>query len=313
MILNYPKFWQRRSFLAYLLLPIAGIFYLIIKLRYFLYHSHFFKSTKFSVPVIIVGNITVGGTGKTPFVIWLAEHLQQQGKKPGIVSRGYGSKAPYYPYAVRPDSDYCEVGDEALVIVRRTKCPMVIGANRVAAVQKLLATTDCDVVISDDGLQHYALGREQEIVLVDGDRRFGNGFLLPAGPLREPISRLKSVNQVIINGVDMHIIPAKKLYPICFNNPSYRGLTAVSISEFIGKTVHAVAGIGNPQKFFTLLENIGIKVIPHPFPDHNQFIAQDLNFDDDLPIIMTEKDAVKCERFELKNCWYLPVKIKKHQ
>jgi tetraacyldisaccharide 4'-kinase len=297
---KYPKFWQNPNWRAYLLLPLAAVFYLIMQLRRFGYRFHIFKVTKFPVPVIVIGNISVGGAGKTPFVIWLANYLKQQGEKPGIVSRGYGSKAKYYPYLIKSDSNYQETGDEAQVIIRRTECPMVIAPDRVAAVKKLLAETDCDIVISDDGLQHYALGRDREIVLVDDERRFGNGFLLPAGPLREPISRLASVDKIIVNGEDMRLVFDKKIYNV-------RSKISKNLTEFDGQTVHAVAGIGNPQRFFAMLKQIGIKIIPHSFPDHHQFVAKDLTFSDNLPIIMTEKDAVKCELIAGSDCWYLPI------
>jgi len=238
MKLNSPNYWSRRGFFCFLLSPIAGIYRLIIALRYLLYKYNIKKTSKFKLPIIIVGNITVGGTGKTPLVIWLAEFLQKQGFQPGIVSRGYNSKATY-PYEVKENSTAAEVGDEALLIKQRTKCPMVIAPNRVAAVQKLLETNNCNIIISDDGLQHYALSRDLEIAVIDAKQRFGNGFCLPAGPLREPIKRLQQVDLIIENGTSMQLLP-DKLY-----NLAETELTK-DLTEFKYKTVHAIASIGNP-------------------------------------------------------------------
>jgi tetraacyldisaccharide 4'-kinase len=302
MKLNYPDFWSRRGFLCFLLSPIAGAYRLIIYLRHLLYKYNIKKTTKFKVPIIIIGNITVGGTGKTPLVIWLAEFLQQQGFRPGIVSRGYGSKA-IYPHEVKQDNTAAEVGDEVLLIKRRTNCPMVIAPNRVAAVRKLLTTNNCNIIISDDGLQHYALGRDLEIAVIDANKQFGNGFCLPAGPLREPIKRLQQVDLIVENGKSMQIFPDQ---PYNLAEPK---LTK-DLAEFKGKTVHAVAGIGNPQRFFTMLRNFGIDVIEHPFPDHYVFRPQDLLYDDKLMVLMTEKDAVKCQRLVNKNYWCVPVTVK---
>lgn len=283
------KIWYQRHFLAYALLPFSGLYYLIITIRKALYKLGIKKITKFKVPVIIVGNITVGGTGKTPLVIWLAEFLRQQGFKPGIISRGYGGKNITYPYVVTPNSDAAQVGDEPLLIARRTKCTVVIAPKRVVAAQKLLASSNCNIIISDDGLQHYALGRDLEIAVLDGARRLGNDFLLPAGPLREPKNRLNKVDLIVVNGDNMQLIPENV------------------IKKFKGKTVHAVAAIGNPQRFFQMLQSYNIEVIAHPFPDHHVFTATDLAFNDDLPILMTEKDAVKCENFSNAKYFCIPV------
>jgi tetraacyldisaccharide 4'-kinase len=302
MKLNYPNFWSRRGFLCFLLSPIAGAYRLIIYLRHLLYKYNIKKTTKFKVPIIIIGNITVGGTGKTPLVIWLAEFLQQQGLRPGIVSRGYGSKV-IYPYEVNKNNTAYDVGDEALLIKQRTRCPMVIAPNRVAAVQKLLKTNNCNIIISDDGLQHYALGRDLEIAVIDAEKRFGNGFCFPAGPLREPVRRLQQVDLILENGKSMQLLP-NKLY-----NLAEPTLTK-DLAEFKGKTVHAIAGIGNPQRFFTMLRNFGINVIEHPFPDHYVFTAQDLSFNDEIMVLMTEKDAVKCPQLVNNKYWCVPVTIK---
>jgi tetraacyldisaccharide 4'-kinase len=337
MKLTAPNYWYKRGFLCYLLSPVAGLYRIIIFIRRLLK-----KAVKFKVPIIVVGNITVGGTGKTPLVIWLADFLQKQGLNPGIVSRGYGAHSNSYPCLINENSNVKQVGDEAILISRRTHCPMVIAPNRVAAVEKLLAINKCDVIISDDGLQHYALARDIEIALIDG---FGNGFCLPAGPLREPKKRLQQVDLIVQNGEDMQLKGASKNChpresedpekPCNYWIPAFAGMTRrrenvifrgalkinniynlknpklnKPISEFSNTTVHAVAGIGNPQKFFNMLRGFNIKVIAHPFPDHHNFTPHDLWFRDDLPILMTEKDAVKCSDFTDNKYWCVTVQAK---
>ncbi|MCK4607966.1 MAG: tetraacyldisaccharide 4'-kinase [Gammaproteobacteria bacterium] len=302
MKLTAPKFWDQRGVIAYLLTPLSGIYRLIIAIRYSIYKFGLKSSHKFNVPVVIVGNISVGGTGKTPLVIWLAAFLQQQGLKPGIVSRGYGGHSSNYPCVVHEASDPKEIGDEALLISQRTHCPMVVAPNRVAAVQKLLRESDCNIVISDDGLQHYALKRDIEIVVIDAAKGLGNGFCLPAGPLREPKKRLQQVDLVVKNGVDMQL-QGDSIYNL--NNPNLQK----PLTELKGQKVHAVAGIGNNKRFFKQLRSFSLAVVEHPFSDHYPYQEQDLNFnDDDFIVIMTEKDAVKCQHFAKDNFWCLPVK-----
>lgn len=300
MKLTAPNYWYEPNHFCYLLAPFAALYRLMISIRYLLYKYEIKKVTKFDIPIIVIGNITVGGTGKTPLVIWLAEFLRNHGFKPGIVSRGYGGHNNNYPCEVNNDSNIASVGDEALLIKRRTQCPMVVDPNRVRAVQKLMEISNCDVVISDDGLQHYALGRDIEIAVIDATRKFGNGFCLPVGPLREPIKRLQKVDCIVENGKSMQLMP-NKLHNIA--NPD---LTK-TLFEFKDKTVHAVAGIGNPQRFFKMLSDNNIKIIEHPFPDHYTYRLQDLTFNDKLPILMTEKDALKCEQFANQNYWCVPV------
>jgi tetraacyldisaccharide 4'-kinase len=281
------------------------IFGAVAGIRRLGYRLGVWRIQRFPVPVIVVGNITVGGTGKTPLVTWLAQHLRRLGWRPGIVSRGYGGKATQWPQQVRADSDPTSVGDEAVMLAALTGRPMCVGPDRPAAVQALLAHTDANIVISDDGMQHYALARDLEIAVIDGERRLGNGFLLPAGPLREPKSRLDRVDLVVVNGQGREGEFSMKLF-----QPSVRALaddSTMDISELAGRAVHAIAGIGNPQRFFQLLTRHGIEVEPHPFPDHHPFDAQDLEFDDDLPILMTEKDAVKCRRLPCRDCWVVHV------
>jgi tetraacyldisaccharide 4'-kinase len=301
--------WYGNNKLRWLLLPMTLIYRWVIFWRRFLYRKNILKTHKFAVPVIIIGNIMVGGTGKTPLAIWLANYLQIQGIRPGIVSRGYGSKH-HGVVLVEENSDPMTVGDEPLLICRHTKCPVVVAKNRVAAVKKILATFDCDIIISDDGLQHYALGRDLEIVVIDGERRFGNGWCLPAGPLREPVSRLKKVDLMIVNGD----AAAEQEYAMKLQAKDFCNVADFSsvkkLSFFKNQTVHGVAGIGNPQRFFKLLRILGLNVIEHTFTDHYLFRAKDLAFDDDLLIIMTEKDAVKCQKFAGDKHWFLRIEAK---
>lgn len=308
--------WYHKRFIGWLLIPLTVIYRLVIALRRFLYHCGAKKVTKFAVPVIVVGNITVGGTGKTPLVIALASLLKEYGYRPGIVSRGYGGKALSYPQRVTAKSDPVVVGDEALLLARRTACPVVIAPDRVAAVQRLLADEFCNIVISDDGLQHYALARDIEIVTLDGERGVGNGFCLPAGPLREPVKRLATVDFVVItknyaasSAKDYLIVPnAYSLFLKPTALHSVRDPTiSCPIATFNGKTVHAIAGIGNPSRFFKLLKQQELQVIEHAFPDHYLFKPQDIDCGQGAIVIMTEKDAVKCQRFADDRHWYLPV------
>lgn len=305
-MLDITQSWYGRSLVV--LRPLSWLFGRITALRRWLYRVGFFKTIHFNVPVIVVGNITVGGTGKTPLVIWLAQLLRAHGYSPGIVSRGYGGLSHRRSYLVSVNSPVEEAGDEALLLARHTSCPVLLNKNRAAAVKDLLEQVSCDIVIADDGLQHYQLGRAMEIAVVDGSRRFGNQYLLPAGPLREPIERLKFVDFVIINGhSDKHEI-AMKLIPTVF--VSLKNNEQKNFSEFTRQTIHAVAGIGNPQRFFDSLKEAGFEVIPHAFPDHHHFEAKDLEFADHYPIIMTEKDAVKCRPFASDRCWYIAVMAK---
>jgi len=299
--------WYERSPLTQLLRPLSWLFLCLISLRRFFYRHRFLKSTRLPVPVIVVGNITVGGTGKTPLVIWIANYLKQNGRKPGVVSRGYGGKARHWPQQVRPDADPIIVGDEAVVIARRTGCPMAVGPGRVEDGRALLQYADVDVIISDDGLQHYALQRSIEIAVIDGVRRFGNGFCLPAGPLRELRSRLDEVDFRITNGV-----AAQGEVPMRYK--AERAINLVSgeertLGEFNNQAINAIAGIGNPDRFFNFLRAGGLRISTRAYPDHHLFKPEEIDFPDEEAVFMTEKDAVKCQRFARDNWWYVPVDV----
>ncbi len=299
--------WYKNAYLGILLLPLAYLFSGCVRFRRFLYRKGFLKACTLPVPVIVVGNITVGGTGKTPLTLWLAHLLAQSGYKPGIISRGYGGKSDNWPQVVTETSDAKQVGDEALLMALRKLCPVVVGPSRVESAHKLLAEFDCNVVLSDDGLQHYALNRDIEIAVIDGECRFGNGFCLPAGPLREPIKRLNSVDFIVVNG--------EKKEDAEFAM-QFTGDTAVnlktgehcSLQQFQNSACHALAGIGNPDRFFKLLSAQGLTFTSHRFPDHHDFTRNDIGFNDDKPVLMTEKDAVKCKQFAAEQHWYVPIK-----
>lgn len=290
-------FWYKKNWLNYLLLPLSWCYQSIMSIRRWCYQTRWFKSYRSPAPVIVVGNLTVGGTGKTPVVIELAKQLTNLGYKPGIVSRGYGGKAPEYPFLVSNNADVNFSGDEPKLIAKRTNCPVVVDPKRPRAAQFLLNNFSCDIVLSDDGLQHYAMDRDVEIVVQDSQRGNGNSFCLPAGPLREPIKRLASVDYVLTK-LQPNVDTVYQL-----NNPE----KTLELKDF--SKVHAVAGIGNPNKFFNLLRDNGVEVIEHPFPDHHRFRAKDLAFNDDLPIIITEKDAVKCDAISAPNCWVLAISV----
>lgn len=300
------RIWYGRHPARFALAPLSWIYRAVTALRRRAYTSGLLTIHHASVPVIVVGNLTVGGSGKTPRVIWLAGYLKSLGLNPGVVARGYGGQATQWPQQVRPDSDPTTVGDEAVVVARRTRCPVAVDPSRSAAVAALVEHGKCDVVISDDGLQHYGLARDIEIAVIDGVRRLGNGRLLPAGPLREPPQRLREVDFVVTNGIASRGEFAMKYVPVNPINVVDRRQT-LDFADLQSTPVHAVCGIGNPERFFQMLKNKGLKVVPHAFPDHHRFKAEDLDFGDDCPILMTEKDAVKCERFGIARCWSVPV------
>jgi tetraacyldisaccharide 4'-kinase len=262
-----------------------------------------------SVPVIVIGNITLGGTGKSPLVVSMVKHLQAKGYKPGIVSRGYKGKAVQYPLWVKPNTSTHEAGDEPVMLAQQTGVPVVVDPDRVHATQHLLNHSDCNIVISDDGLQHLRLGRDIEIIVIDGKRGLGNGHCLPAGPLREPPIRLQRVHYLVINGEREPHCPtgfAMNVKPLHWVNLK-TGETLMLDQWHDSKRIHAVTGIGNPSRFFNLLKELHFDVIAHEFDDHYLFTENDIRFYDELPVIMTAKDAVKCNAFASEHHWSLTV------
>ena len=260
------------------------------------------------VPVLVVGNITVGGTGKTPMILWLIEHCRARGLRVGVVSRGYGATPPRLPWRVRTEDPASHAGDEPLLIVQRSGVPLVIDPQRARAVQTLLEQEPLDLILSDDGLQHYRLARDIELVLIDAARGLGNRRCLPAGPLREPAERLAEVDAVLRNGAaeDGGEGYALQLRPTALVN--LLSGERVGLEHFPpGQQLHAVAGIGNPQRFFNTLEALNWRPIAHPFADHASYSPEALQFSPPLPLLMTEKDAVKCRAFAAADWWYLAV------
>jgi subfamily B ATP-binding cassette protein MsbA len=308
--------WYQKSNWLFLLWPISLITKFVSSRKRRRYLSGALSSWKPDLPIVVVGNIVVGGTGKTPIVIWLAKNLLKMGYKPGIVSRGYGGRAAQYPLLVDETTPVTDSGDEPYIIATNTKCPVVVSPNRVQAVKKLVADTDCDVIISDDGMQHYQLDRDVEIAVFDGLRGTGNGLCLPAGPLRESLDRIKDVDFVVSSSKSLDGVLIKEDYVM-----EYKPIEWIRISDDesfpsdnwpLSRAVHAVAGIGNPAKFFNLLRNLGLQPIEHSFPDHYQFTQDDLSFNDQLPVVMTEKDSVRCQDIHLTNIWYLKVEADIH-
>jgi tetraacyldisaccharide 4'-kinase len=305
--------WERVTPVSALLYPLSLLYGAVASIR-----RAAATPARLPVPVIVAGNLTVGGTGKTPLVLWLAEFLTSRGYTPGIVSRGYGGRGRA-PRRVLPESDPLACGDEAVLLARRSGCPVWAGADRVAAGEALLASQPaCNIVLSDDGLQHYRLARDVEICVVDAARGFGNGWLLPAGPLRETLTRLAGVDAVIVNGDGSAPHPSIALLPgnaarfaMTLEGREFRNLLnpgqAAGAELFRGKRVHAIAGIGNPQRFFSHLRALGLDFVAHPFPDHHPFTAADLAYDGLEAVVMTEKDAVKCKSFATEMHWELAV------
>jgi tetraacyldisaccharide 4'-kinase len=299
------RIWYERASPPWWLLPLSLTYGAVAGSRRYLYAKQLRKSTRLPAPVVVVGNLSVGGTGKTPLVCWLVERLIELKFKPGIVTRGYGGTSR----AVRlidSSDDPKVVGDESILLARRTRATVAIGRDRAAASQ-LLVNAGCDIVVSDDGLQHYALARDCEIVVIDGDRRFGNGWLLPAGPLREPPGRLKVADAVVVNGGRALLKGAFSMRLEAKVAVALLGGALQPLAALGGKTVHAIAGIGNPERFFNMLRSRGIEVCGHPLADHAHLTRADIEFFDDKPVLMTEKDAVKCTAFAGERHWYVPV------
>lgn len=300
------EIWYGRHPLGLALLPLAGLYRAGAWLRRRAYASGLFGVYRAPVPVVVVGNLTVGGTGKTPLVIWVAHKLREYGFRPGIIARGYRGRATSWPQQVRADADPQAVGDEAVVLARRTGMPVAVGPDRGDDIAALVRHAGIDIVVSDDGLQHYALARDIEIVVVDGVRRFGNGACLPAGPLREPAGRLAEVDLVVSNGIAARGEFSMRYVGRRLLRMDGSGEAAL-LEAFPHRNVHAVAGIGNPEGFFALLKRHGFQIETHVFPDHHPYRAEDLDFADHRPVLMTEKDAVKCEHFADDRMWFLPI------
>lgn len=310
----FHREWQRHSWWQWLLFPVAVIFSALVWLRRWLYHVGIFSSYHCPVPVIVIGNIYIGGTGKTPLIIALAQYLISQGYTPGIISRGYGG---HYQGEVSVTHTASLVGDEPALIRQRTHCPVVVNPQRASAAQQLLQLyPECNVVLSDDGLQHYALQRQLEIVVFDNQKGLGNGRCLPAGPLREGVARLAYADAIVVNEVGdtenrINLPSEIPCFTMHLNGPSLVSLLdsqlRKSVEEIQGKTVHAVAAIGHPDRFFSFLRSMGFHVIPYAFNDHHAFRPEDFREFEDGLIVMTEKDAVKCRAFAKQNWWYLPV------
>jgi tetraacyldisaccharide 4'-kinase len=284
--------------------PLAALYGALTALRRWLYRIGVLRGVRLPVPVIVIGNLTAGGTGKTPLAIALAEALRARGFRPGVVSRGHGGRQRE-PMLLGDSPIPAEVGDEPCLI-RASGVPVAVGRDRPAAAQ-LLVADGCDVVIADDGLQHYRLARDVEICVIDGARRFGNGHLLPAGPLREPLRRLARVDLRVCNGGTSQAGE----YPMCLvggTAATLDGTREQPLAVFAGQRVHAVAAIGHPARFFASLREAGIDTIEHVFPDHHAFVATELAFGDDLPVLMTDKDAVKCRGFAQPQWWRVPVR-----
>lgn len=314
--------WYRGKPGAALLAPLAGVFAIITALRRTAFRRGLYRVHRARVPVVIIGNLSVGGTGKSPLVATLARALQQRGLRVGILLRGYGSAARE-PTQVTADTTAQRVGDEALMLAAASGAPVMVSPDRAAGAQAL-ENLGVELILCDDGLQHYALARDLEIVVIDASRRLGNGRLLPAGPLREGHARLATVDWVVVNGNAAAHDAGEG------NTTEWRGRTGTlamelvpealrsvsdarawrSLESFRGGPVHAVAAIGHPARFFAMLRAAGLELIEHPFADHHAFVASDLRFGDDLPVLMTAKDAVKCRVFADARCWEVPVAVR---
>ncbi|EKY3117668.1 tetraacyldisaccharide 4'-kinase [Cronobacter turicensis] len=301
------RIWSGRSPLWVLLLPLSWLYGLVSGAIRLSYRLGLRKAWRAPVPVVVVGNLTAGGNGKTPVVVWLVEQLHQRGVRAGVVSRGYGGKAAHYPLVLNDATTPAEAGDEPVLIYQRTGAPVAVSANRAQAVQALIANASPHIIITDDGLQHYALARDKEIVVVDGVRRFGNGWWLPAGPMRERASRLKQVDAIITNGGEARPGEiAMQLQPGLAVNLRSGERQPVNTLE----NVVAMAGIGHPPRFFTTLEKCGLTPVKTvSLADHQALREADVLalMREGQTLLMTEKDAVKCRAFAHDNWWYLPV------
>lgn len=304
------KLWYQPSIIQWLFWPVHLLFRALVSLRCTQYSLGLKKTTKPNTKVIIVGNITVGGTGKTPFIIWLVEYLAHRGKSVAIISRGYGGKSSRYPLEVSTATAADEAGDEPKLLAERLKVPVVVDPNRVRAALHAENKFHPDFIISDDGLQHYALGRDFEICIIDGLRKLGNRFLMPVGPLREPKSRLASCDLVLQNGGDDWLSTRFDIQPLHWVNLHGGETIDVADETLPFDNCTAVCGIGNPEKFSKTLQQLSLKFDLRVFPDHHQYNEADFEEFNDSPVVMTEKDAIKCQAFAKQNWWYLKVGVK---
>lgn len=301
--------WYGPNPARWLLWPAAAAYRLAAELRRTAYRRGWLRAVELPVAVIVVGNVTVGGTGKTPLIIWLAERLKQTGLRVGVITRGYRGTAAAWPQWVEAGSDPRLVGDEPVLLARRTGCPVVAGPDRVAAGRHLLERAAVDVLLSDDGLQHYRLARRLEIAVVDGVRGLGNGLCLPAGPLREPAKRLNAVDAIVVNGGDWGHAGVFRAAAVVKRVWQVAGGAERSLASFAKEPVHAVAGIGHPQRFFDLLQDAGLDVLPHALDDHATMTAEMLKFDEPGPVLITEKDAVKCAQIAHADVWAVAIDL----
>lgn len=311
------RVWYGKDPTGVVLIPFAWLFDGLVRWRRQQFLSHKKAVVRTQVPVIVVGNISVGGTGKTPLTIWLIEQLQEHGYRPGVISRGYGGSLPSYPHRVHGDDSAGAVGDEPLMIHLRTGVPVVVDPDRGAALKHLLKHSAVDVVISDDGLQHYGLGRTFEVTVVDGQRGFGNGRLLPAGPLREPVERLTSVDVLVVNGNDDQyrtIVSGDLPLPERRFQMQLEPRQAVPLNAYSsplppldGGFYQALAGIGNPQRFFNTLSELEYDFHAHVFPDHHAYTDEDVAEFRDSFILTTEKDATRLQPFSTLRGAYIPI------
>jgi len=299
------RIWYAGEAAPWWLVALVPVYRVLSVLRQMPYALGLRKPARIGAPVVVVGNLVVGGSGKTPLVIALVEALRVRGWKPGVVSRGYGGSARG-PLLLDDRSQASEVGDEPCLIRRRTQAPVAIGRDRAQAAVLLLAQ-GVDVVVADDGLQNPSFARDVEICVVDGRRRFGNGRVLPAGPLREPASRLAAFDFRVCNGAASQAGEVGMRLSGDVTTSLAGDAPARALDAFAGTRAHGVAAIGDPSRFFDELRARGIEVVAHPFPDHHAFVAADLDFGDELPVLMTEKDAVKCASFARPNQWFVPV------